>query len=81
MQTAANAMAKGYAFSVYGENVIILVQNAIIIVLIWNFDKSIDIMQKMLVFTYFVSYAYFLFASPYLTPELWELISSSGLIL
>ena len=35
MQTAALAVSKGMAFSVYGENLIILVQNAAIIFLIW----------------------------------------------
>merc|ERR1711957_298316 len=64
MQTAGSAMAMSIPFSVYGESIIIMVQNFFILLLIWNYNKSIGAIEKMAVFLFYVSYAYFLFETP-----------------
>ena len=46
MQTGAAAMASGLPFSVYGETLIITVQNLIIIMMIWYYNKKIDSLEK-----------------------------------
>mgnify|MGYP000864314278 CR=1 FL=1 len=81
MQTAALAMSKGMAFSVYGENLIILVQNAAIILLIWQFNKDINIIVKILVLLFWIGYAYILFTPNFLGNNEWTLISSSSTLL
>jgi len=56
LHTTANSMHKNIPFSVYGENGLILCQNYVIIMLIWAYDKSISIVEKVLVFGFFAAY-------------------------
>ena len=70
-QTAALAMSKGLAFSVYGENLIILFQNWAIIMLIWNYNKSINIFVKIIFVIFSIGYAYVLFTPNFLTNSHW----------
>jgi hypothetical protein len=78
MQTAALAISNGIAFSVYGESLIIMVQNFLIILLIWNYNKSIGGIEKLAVFAFFIGYAYVLFTPAILTAEHWKMISGSS---
>ena len=48
-------------FSVYGENLIILAQNLIIVLLFWTFNKSIGIAEKFLLFVFITAYSFLLF--------------------
>ena len=64
MQTAGSAMFMGLAFSVYGESVIIFVQNIFIILLLWTYNKNIGILEKAGVIGFFAGYAYLLFVTP-----------------
>ena len=77
MQTAAMSMARGIAFSVYGEALIIMAQNFIIIFLIWTYNKSIGFVEKLCVFLFFSAYAFALFTNIF-TVEQWVVISSSN---
>ena len=81
MQTAALAISNGIAFSVYGESLIIMVQNFLIIFLIWNYNKEIGIGEKFLVFAFFITYAYVLFTPTFLNSNHWQIISSSSTVL
>ena len=82
MQTAGLAMAKGVAFSVYGESLIIMVQNFLIIWLMWGYNKSIGTFEKMVVFLFFCAYGYVLFYKPeLLTADHLMIISSSSTML
>jgi hypothetical protein len=82
MQTAGQAISKNIPFSVYGESLIIMCQNFIIISLIWKYNKSIGTMEKLIVAVGGLSYAYLLFAIPDAIPlEVWSVISSSNSIL
>ena len=64
MQTAGSAMFMGIAFSVYGESVIIFVQNILIILLLWVYNKKISLVEKLGVVAFFAGYAYVLFKIP-----------------
>jgi hypothetical protein len=82
MQTAGQAISKGIPFSVYGESLIIMCQNFIIIALIWKYNKAIGFAEKLLVALAGLGYAYVLFAIPQQIPEeMWGVISSSNSIL
>jgi mannose-P-dolichol utilization defect protein 1 len=61
LQTAALSMKANIPFSVYGETLIIMAQNIIIILLFWNYDKSIGNIEKLVLFTFFSGYSYLLF--------------------
>ena len=65
MQTAGSAMAMSIPFSVYGESVIIMCQNFIIIMLIWKFNKNIGAAEKLAVVVFYIGYAYVLFVTPH----------------
>ena len=81
MQTAGISIQKGVAFSVYGENLIIMVQNFLIILLIWNYNKSIGFLEKLLVFAFFCGYAYLLYTPGLLTLEMLDAVSGSTILL
>lgn len=61
MQTCGFSLANGVAFSVYGETLIIMCQNFIIIALIWMYNKEVSAAQKAAVALSFAGYAYALF--------------------
>lgn len=61
MQTSAFSIAKELPFSVYGENLIILVQNFIILFQIWQLNKSIGTVEKIFMAVFFAAYGWALF--------------------
>ena len=61
MQTAGQGKFSGLSFTVYGESLIIMVQNYIIILLIWVYNKDIGIVEKLAIFAFMVGYAFLLF--------------------
>lgn len=77
MQTAGMSMARGIPFSVYGETLIIMAQNFVIISLIWRFNKAIGLAEKAGVFLFFASYGFCLFTNVF-SPDHWNLISGSN---
>jgi mannose-P-dolichol utilization defect protein 1 len=81
MQTAATAFSKGLPFSVYGENIIILGQNFVILLLIWQFNKTIGCMEKLFFIAFFSAYTFILFSGEYMDDQLWNMVSSSSSIM
>lgn len=81
MQTAGQAITQGIPFTVYGESLIIMVQNFLIILLIWNYNKTVGFIEKAFVSVFFIAYGYTMFKTSMITPELWTLISSSSSLL
>ena len=71
MQTAGQAIAQGIPFSVYGEALIIMVQNILIILMIWNYNKGISIAEKALVFVVGGAYGFALFKPGMIKAEQW----------
>jgi hypothetical protein len=80
MQTAGLAISKGIPFSVYGENLVILGQNAIIIFQIWNLT-SVSSFEKLAVIGFLIAYGKMLFTAGALSVEMWALITSLNSIL
>ncbi len=56
LHTSAYSFHKGVPFSVYGENVVILIQNLIIISLFWNYNKGVSRNEKVLCSVFFLLY-------------------------
>lgn len=81
MQTAGQAMAQGIPFSVYGESLIIMVQNFLITLMIWHYNKTIATSEKILVAALGGAYAFALFSPGIISSEYWKLISSSNTML
>jgi len=61
LHTAAYSIHQGIGFSVYGENVIILMQNLVIILLFWGIDKSIGGIEKLICTVLFATWSYILY--------------------
>ena len=77
MQTAGMSMARGIPFSVYGETLIIMAQNFVIILMIWSYNKNIGFLEKLSVFLFFGGYGFALFTNVF-TPDQWNIISGSN---
>ena len=70
---------KGIGFSVYGENVIIMMQNFVIILLFWSFDKSIKSVEKFLCIVGLGTYIGLLLQDKHISEPVWDIIVSSNL--
>ena len=81
MQTAGIAIQKGVPFSVYGENLIIMCQNFVIILLIWMYNQKIGFAEKLAVILFFAGYAYVLYTPGILTTDMLEAVSGSTILL
>ena len=57
---------------------IIMVQNFVIILMLWSYNKSVGAAEKLMVLVFFASYAYVLFFGNLLPTVAWDYISSSG---
>ena len=68
-------------FSVYGEGVFINFQNFIILILIWNYNKSIFMLEKLAFLTIAFAYGFLLFEGSFMTPEAWDMIASAQIVL
>ena len=69
-------------FSVYGESLIILFQNFLIVLMFWVFSKEITAIEKLVLFGFFSGYSFVLFSgSQFLTKDQWELVQKSNLAL
>lgn len=79
--TIGNSRRQGLSFSVYGEGVFIEFQNFLIIMLIWNYNKSIFMLEKLFFCCLTFAYAFLLFEGSLMTPEIWDMIASSGIVL
>ena len=74
MQTLGLSRHKGLEFSIYGDTIIILGQNAMVILLIWSYNKEISIVEKILAATFLSTYCFILVSDTMLTEEMWGLI-------
>ena len=60
MQTLGLSRHKGLEFSIYGDTIFILVQNAIVILLIWSYNKEVSIIEKILAGLFLPAYCFVL---------------------
>ena len=79
VNTAALSMHLGLAFSVYGETLIILAQNAIIILLLWSYQKKVSFLEKITFLAIVSGYSYVLFTGDLITEDMWAMVSSSSI--
>ena len=71
---------KEYPFMTYGESVIILVQNVIILLLCWKYDKDQSSDRKNFFFVAVcMIISYFCLKGNYVNDYMWYLIGSSGI--
>lgn len=69
-------------FSVYGESLIILGQNLIIVMLFWVYSKTISLPEKAGLFSLFTAYAFVLFSgNRFLGDRDWNLVQQSNMFL
>ena len=68
----------------YGESFIIAAQNMVIILLFWPYNKSVGILEKMVIFAFLVGYAVLLFdplGKGILTEEHFKMITSASTVM
>ena len=65
----------------YGESVFTNVQNAAIIYLIWQYNKSISLIQKVMFLVFTAIYSYVLLEGSLMTEQYWDFVVSSQLLL
>lgn len=78
MQTLGLALHKKADFSIYGDAIIILGQNVIVIFLIWQYNKSISAAEKMAATAILVAYCTVLVQDTMLTEQMWEFVQFSA---
>lgn len=80
LHTSAYSIHKNIPFSVYGENLIILFQNLVIIFLFWSFSKTIGFTEKLFLAISIAAYSYILFQDKYVNEQGWNMIQSSNIL-
>ena len=80
VNTAAFSMHLNLPFLVYGETLIIIVQNLAIVMLIWKYDTSIGMAEKVIFAVCICAYQFVLFSDTMIPEESWVLISSSTVL-
>jgi len=69
-------------FSIYGESLIILAQNVLIVLLFWVYSKEIPAWEKLVLFVVFSAYSFVLFSGDrFMTPALWGITQSSNMFI
>ena len=66
-------------FSVYGENMFILVQQAVILMLIYHYDETISIVEKIAFVAFFGSWGAWLIIDTSVPEWVWPILSSSNI--
>lgn len=82
LHASAYSMRQGIPFSVYGESLIILGQNLVIVMLFWVYSKTIPAAEKAVLFLAFTAYAYVLFsADAFLGDAAWKAVQQSNMFI
>ena len=80
LHTSAYSIHKNIPFSVYGENLIILMQNLVIIMLFWIYSKSIGFVEKLFCFIFFAAYSFILLQDKHVSEQGWNMVQSSNIV-
>jgi hypothetical protein len=81
LHTSAYSLHKNVHFSVYGENVVIGLQNLIIIGLYWNYNKLITMKEKVWCCVFFFFYVMLLLTDRVLSESAWKMVLSSNIFI
>ena len=77
----ATSMYNKLSFGIYGESVIINIQNAIIILLFWWYSGKTAFIGKAMFTSFSLMYSYLLFDGSLMTETYWSFVVSFGLLL
>ena len=80
LHTLAYSRHLGYSFDVYGENFSILIQQAILLSLVYKYDPDVSIIEKILFVAFFLSYSTWLMMDTNVPEEAWPIVSGSVLM-
>mmetsp|Transcript_5074 Transcript_5074/g.5996 ORF Transcript_5074/g.5996 Transcript_5074/m.5996 type:complete len:142 (-) Transcript_5074:268-693(-) len=67
--------------SLYGESILIVAQNVIIILLMWKYDPTITLTSKILICLVFTCYPLFFLYFPGIPDSIWKFLISSSCLL
>ncbi len=79
IHTSSYSIHYSMPFSVYGENLIIMCQNFVIVLLFWTYSKHISTFEKIFCLIFMSSYSYVLFSDQLLDNNMWELVAQSNI--
>lgn len=66
--------------TLYGDQVVILFQNFVIILLIWMIDKNISLVEKVGYIAVTASFVYVIFEGSIMTEELWASVATFKIV-
>ena len=75
IHTSSYSIHHKIPFSVYGENLIILMQNFVIVLLFWAYSKNIGAIEKLFCLVFMSGYSYVLFDDKLLNDEQWNMVA------
>jgi len=83
LQSAAFSLAHRVPFSVWGDNIFLLLQSSIIIVQVWFYNKEIPNYQKLGFLSFFLAYANVLLSKggQMIPPHIWPIIVGTNAFL
>ena len=76
IQTLGLSLHMSMDFSVYGDTILIIAQNSIVIILIWQYSKDVSIVEKLAVSALLSGYLIVLVQDTMVTDEIWVVIQS-----
>ena len=79
--TLAYARHLGYGVALYGETILITIQNCVVVLCMYRFDSEIRRQEKMLAIGMFLLYATVLLHDVNVTEQVWAVISTSVIFL
>ena len=79
VHTLATSRHLDLPISVYGETMIIIAWNALIILMIYYYNKDIYLIEKVLFIVPFTAYSYWLISGTDVPEEFWPMVSSSNM--
>jgi len=74
-QNAAYSFQHHFNFSVYGDSCFLAVQECIIILEIWWFDRSLSKTEISLMAMFYICYITFLYTNNVLTDKNWDVVN------
>ena len=81
LSTAALSIHLGLDFWVYGETFVIVIQNLIVILLMWSMNSKIGAVEKVGFVFVTSTISYILFEGTMMTDQTWALVSSGSILL
>ena len=79
--TFGNSKRLGMSLFTYGESGLIALQNIIIIMMIWSYEKNIFMMEKLAFLIAFFVASFVLIEGSLISTEVWDMISSAQIVI